>query len=80
MMSEDNFPIELESRIVNCKTEHERTMLAEAHNMCCDARISNRHSSERLRTISKACYDYGLDKMGGFVAEQADILDKSSPA
>lgn len=71
-MSAETFPIELESRVVDCRTDEERTMLTGAHSICCDGRISDRHFNEHLRAISKACYDYGLNKMGGAVAASAE--------
>jgi hypothetical protein len=71
-MSADTFPIELESRTIDCRTEQDRTMLAEARSMCSDNRISARHSADRLRAISKTCYDYGLLKMGKAVAAYAE--------
>jgi hypothetical protein len=71
-MSAETFPIELESRVVDCRTEQERTMLTEAHNICCDSRIGDRHSKEHLQAISKTCFDYGLNKMGGAVAASAE--------
>jgi hypothetical protein len=69
-MPENCFPIELESRVIECRSELERTMLNEAHNICSDGRISERHTAECLRAISKTCYEYGLDKLGGYVAAQ----------
>jgi hypothetical protein len=71
-MSDQSFPVELEGRTIDCRTEQERTMLTEARCMCADNRISDRHSADRLRAISKACYEYGLPKMGEAVAAFAD--------
>ncbi|MBA3483260.1 MAG: hypothetical protein H0T51_15735 [Pirellulales bacterium] len=71
-MSAEIFSIELESRVIECRSEPERTMLMEAHNICCDSRTSERHSAERLREISSACHEYGLRKMGEFVAALAE--------
>lgn len=70
-MSEATFPIELESRTIDCRTEPDRTMLQEAHGICCDRRSSDRHSADRLREISAACHQYGLTKMGSVIADLA---------
>ena len=70
-MSAGTFSIELESRVIECRSEPERTMLIEARNICCDSRTSERHSAERLREISSACHEYGLRKMGDMVARLA---------
>lgn len=71
-MTDATFPIELDSRVIECRTETERTMLQEAHGICCDLRSSDRHSAARLREISAACHQYGLAKMGAVVAELAE--------
>jgi hypothetical protein len=71
-MSPATFPIELESRAIECRTEQERTMLTEAQNICRDSRTSERHTVARLRAISKACHDYGLTKMGEAIAALAE--------
>ena len=72
MMSNVTFPIELNSRVIECRTEPERTMLQEAHGICCDLRSSDRHSAERLQEISAACREYGLAKMGAVIAALAE--------
>jgi hypothetical protein len=72
MSQSDIFSIELESRVIDCRTEQERTMLVEARSICCDSRISERHSPERLREISRACHEYGLGKMGDVIASLAE--------
>ncbi len=71
-MTDAIFPIELESRVIECRTEQERTMLREAHGICCDLRSSDRHSAARLREISAACHEYGLAKMGAVIAALAE--------
>jgi hypothetical protein len=70
-MSEATFPIELDSRVIECRTGPERTMLQEAHGICCDRRSSERHSAERLREISAVCREYGLSKMGMVIDDLA---------
>jgi hypothetical protein len=70
-MPETTFPIELASRVIECRTEAERTMLREAHNICCDRRNSERHSAERLREISTLCQEFGLGKMSAVIADLA---------
>ena len=72
IMTNATFPIELDSRVIECRTEPERTMLQEAHGICCDLRSSDRHSAERLREISAACLEYGLAKMGAVIAALAE--------
>ncbi len=72
MSQAETFPIELESRNIDCRTEDERTMLVEARNISCDNRISERHSTERLRAISAACHEYGLQQMGDMLASLAE--------
>lgn len=71
-MSAKTYPIKLESRHIDCRSEQERTMLREAHNICCDARRSEDYSPERLRAISRTCLEYGLGKTGEVVAALAD--------
>jgi hypothetical protein len=71
-MSGESYPIELESRLIHCRSEPERTMLQEARNICCDTRSSAGHSSARLLEISSACHEYGLGKMGEVVATLAE--------
>jgi hypothetical protein len=71
-MPAKTYPIELESRTIHCRTEPERTMLREAHNICCDTRSSKSHSPERLREISGTCREYGLGKIGEVVAALAE--------
>src|SRR5688572_692230 len=71
-MSAASFPIELESRAIECRTEAERTMLTEAHSICCDNRISDRHSPARLRAISVVCQEYGFRKMAEVVTGLAE--------
>ena len=73
-MSANTYPIELESRHIDCRSEQDRTMLREAHNICCDARRSEDYSPERLRAISSTCLEYGLGKTGEFVAALAERL------
>lgn len=75
-MAEATFPIELESKVIECRTEPERTMLREAHVICCDRRSSERHSGERLREISAACNTYGLHKMGAVIADLAKYSNR----
>jgi hypothetical protein len=70
-MTDATFPIELESRTIECRTEPDRTMLQEAHGICCDRRSSDRHSGAHLREISEACRSYGLGKMADVIADLA---------
>jgi hypothetical protein len=70
-MSVETFPVEIQDRVIECRTEQERTMLIEAKNICCDNRISERHSHDRLHAMSKVCCDYGLSKMGDVMADLA---------
>jgi len=70
-MAEATFPIELESKVIECRTAPERTMLQEGHGICCDSRTSERHSLERLKEISAVCHKYGLYKMGAVIANIA---------
>ena len=70
-MAEATFPIELEGRVIECRTEPDRTMLQEAHSICCDRRSSERHSGARLREISTTCHAYGLGKMGDVIGDLA---------
>ena len=71
-MAAATYPIELESRVIHCRTELDRTMLQDARNLCCDTRSSERHSSERLQEISGACQEYGLGKISKVVAALAE--------
>lgn len=70
-MSEATFPIDLDGRTIECLTEPDRTMLQEAHGICCDRRSSERHSAGRLREISEACRQYDLGKMSSVIADLA---------
>ncbi|WP_232536392.1 hypothetical protein [Lacipirellula parvula] len=76
MTTNATFPIELDSRVIECLTEPERTMLQEAHGICCDLRTSDRHSADRLREISAACHQYGLTKMGAVIATLAEHTNR----
>ena len=75
-MTNATFPIEINSQSIQCRTESERTMLQEAHGICCDQRSSDRHSAERLREISDTCHHYGLTKMGLVIAALAEHSTK----
>ena len=67
-MSVETYPIELESRVIHCRSEAERTRLQEARNICCDTRGSHGYSPERLQEISRVCHEYGLGKISEVVA------------
>jgi hypothetical protein len=71
-MSEQTYPIELESRVIHCRSETERTKLQEARNLCRDTRSSQSYSAERLQEISGACREYGLGRIGDVVAAIAE--------
>ena len=72
MAESTTFPIELEGRVLHCRTEQDRTMLIEARSLCSDNRISQRHSAARLHDISSVCQEYELSKMAAAVASLAD--------
>lgn len=75
-MPEATFPFALDGRTIECLTEPDRTMLQEAHGICCDRRSSERHSADRLREISGTCREYGLEKMNSVIA---DLAQHSTP-